>query len=121
LPDLVSFRTNPERYLLVRDQALDGDTVTVDLVVSDIPLWVVIYSDADGVPDAILGESWVPAGVSRAIAVPIDLNRVTPTLHAVLHLDRGTPERFDFPGGEDVAMVRNLQVVESPFSTIIGD
>jgi hypothetical protein len=116
LPELVSFRTNPERYLVTRDQPLEGDTVTVPLVVSDIPLWVVIYTDEQGIPAIILGETWIPAGVAREVAVQIDAEEATPILHAVLHLDRATEQRFDFPGGDDVALLRNTRVIEAPFS-----
>jgi hypothetical protein len=116
LPDLVSFRTTPERYLITRDQPVVDGSVVVPIVVSDIPLWVVVYTDAEGIPGTILGETWIPAGIARDVVVAIDPQEATPILHAVLHLDQATPQRFDFPGGDDVALLRNRQVIEAPFT-----
>ncbi len=119
LPFSFTFQTNTGSYLAVRDQVLGEETaVTVPLVVADRDTWLVIRSGA--APDAgeIIGEIWLPAGINRAVVVPIDAERVTKTLFAVLHADGDEPEQFDFPDGDDQPLRVNGRIIQSPFELL---
>ena len=116
LPDPFAFNTTSGNYPVARDQQLSvSNTVTVSLAVVDTNAWVVVYNDAAGEPGEIIGRSWVPAGVNREIEVTIDPELTTTTLHVLLHLDAGTPQRFDFPDGIDIPLQRNRQLIRVPF------
>jgi hypothetical protein len=116
-----TFRTNAGNYLYTYDQSLNrspdgGATVTVPLAVNDVNAWVVIHNDANGNRGDVLGMVWLPIGINRDISISIDPTRVTETLHAVLYLDAGTTQQFNFPNGVDMPLQRNRQVIQAPFA-----
>ncbi len=82
----------------VRDQPLNGATVTVAQVISPGPGWIAIYSDRSGLPGALLGYTHLSGGDNRNVAVTIDPARATGMLHAMLLLDSGSYGLFEFPG-----------------------
>ena len=96
----------------------DGDAIVVPLVVIDTPAWVVVQAEADGVPGAILGQTWVPAGVNRGVLVTIDPGQVTETLYVTLHMDGGELELFEYPDGPDLPLQRNRTPVRAPFRVL---
>ena len=110
--------TNPGNYLITQDQTLgEENEVVIPLVVTDLDSWAVIYSqDADGRPDEILGQGWLPAGINRDIRIAIPAGMAGEPLLAVLHQDADNPREFDFPDGDDVPLQRNRQIILSPFS-----
>lgn len=119
-----TFSINVGNYLVTRDQHLNliagstTATVTVPLAVTYGESWIVIRADDDeetGEPGQIVGTSWLPAGINRDVLVEVDAERATQTLYAVLHIDAGTPEQFDFPEGEDVALQRSRRIIRAPF------
>lgn len=118
IPNPFSFRTNPGNYVVTRDQAV-GETAVVVLpfVVADTAIWAVIYNDADGELGAIIGQTWLSPGISRDVAVDVAPDLLTETLHAVLHLDAGTPQEFE-PTGPDVPLQRNRATIHVPFSLL---
>jgi hypothetical protein len=124
LPLPHTFRTNPGNYLITRNQSLEigdqGDVsaITIPLVVVDAPTWIVIRAEAEEEAGDIIGSTWLPAGINRNVRVEVDQERVTDTLYAVLHLDAGIAEQFDFPDGEDIPLRRNRNVIQSPFSLL---
>jgi hypothetical protein len=118
-----TFRTNAGNYLYTYDQSLNrspdgGATVTVPLAVNDVNAWVVIHNDANGNRGDVLGMVWLPIGINRDISISIDPTRVTETLHAVLYLDAGTTQQFNFPNGVDMPLQRNRQVIQAPFALV---
>lgn len=101
LPNATAFRTDIGAQAFIADQRVgDEGMVTVDVIVSPVPLWAAIYDDADGQPGEILGRAWVPAGVSRGVEVEIDGPPEGDTLHLVLYEDLGTREEFEVPGAD---------------------
>jgi hypothetical protein len=117
LPSPVTIRTDEGNYLISRDQALAEDgTLIVPLVVVDVDAWVVMYADLEGEPGEIIGTTWAPAGINRDVAVEVDPELVTDTMHVILHLDAGTTQEFDFPDGLDIPLQRNRSIINAPFT-----
>jgi hypothetical protein len=118
IPNPFTFRTNPGSYVVTRDQALGGEgetAVVLPYVVADTPVWAVIYTDDDGELGDIVGQTWLPPGITRNVSVSLDPDRLTDTLHAVLHLDSGALEEFE-PAGPDVPLQRNRALIRAPFT-----
>jgi hypothetical protein len=103
----------------VSDQAIEDDTVTIDEVVSAGPGWIVIHADDDGAPGGVIGFSPVISGTNSDVAVEIDVDMATETLHAMLHVDAGTVGTYEFPG-DDVPAVANGEVVDVTFQVTGG-
>ena len=109
--------TNPGNYLVTQDQTLgEENEVIIPLVVADLDTWLVIYTQtADGQPDEIIGQAWLPAGVNRNIRIAIPAGMEGENLLAMPHQDGENPREFDYPEGDDVPLQRNRQLVFSPF------
>lgn len=106
--------------LKVSDQALNADSVMVDDVVSSGPGWVVIYTtDPQGQPDQPIGHAAVNDGDNQNVVVPVDAAKAQGTLVAQLHVDKGTPGTFDFPGADEPVMV-GVQMVAGTFKILAG-
>lgn len=117
LPPFV-VQTAPGNYLITQDQPLtDENSITVPLVVTDLDAWLVIYDlDETGEANEIIGQTWLPAGINRHVSVTIDPARTGETFLAILHQDNAPLEQFDFPGGADTPLLRNLLPIQSPFT-----
>jgi plastocyanin len=103
----------------VADQGLQGSAVTIAEVVSDGPGWLVVHAQAEGKPGPVLGYSQVAEGTSTGVKVEIDLAKATETLYAMLHTDVGELGTWEFPGGADVPVMVNEQVVSPAFSLLV--
>jgi hypothetical protein len=116
LPPFI-MHTSPGNYLITKDQRMGEDNnIIVPLVVTDLDSWVVIYnSDEAGEASEVIGQSWLPAGINRDVAVAIDPELATDKVLAMLHQDNAPIETFDFPGGVDIPLLRNLLPIQSPF------
>lgn len=111
LPTPFAVRTNTNNYLIARDQPFDNGEVIVTNVVLNEPGWVVIHNNAAGELGEVIGQVWVPRGVSRELVVPIDLDGLTTTLHVVLYTDQGEAQVFD---GEDTPFRISGRVIRVP-------
>ncbi len=118
LPAPVTFRTDPGNYLITRDQPLTADTVLIPYVVTDLDTWLVIYTDSDGQPGEIVGRIPLPPGINRNIQVPVSGVSSGDTLWAVLHLDATPTNEFNFPDGNDTPLLRNGNIIQSPFMLV---
>ncbi len=101
----------------INQDVVDG-TVSVTRVTSNVPGWVVIHADNEGLPGPVLGQSAVPAGITADVVVEIDLDGLTDTLWTMLHVDEGTAGEYEFPGADGPVTV-NDTVVVYPFA--VGD
>ncbi len=95
LPTPFSVRTNTNNYLIARDQSFADGQVIVTHVVLNEPGWVVVHNNANGELGEQIGQMWLPAGVSRDVAITIDLEGLTTTLYLVLYDDLGEAEVFE--------------------------
>ena len=115
LPPTVPFITNPGNYLIARDQApLDG-SVTIPLVVSDVPVWVVVYGDDDGVRGPVLGRVRQPAGLLIDVIVPLD-DAPPGTVYVAIHRDNG--DDLFAPDAGDPILRRNGADIATPFALL---
>jgi plastocyanin len=97
------------------DQGIADGKVTIQEVVSAGPGWLVIHAQADGKPGPVVGYSPVTAGANSNVAVDLDLSAATATLYAMLHKDDGQVGDWEFPGGPDVPVMVNDQLVSPAF------
>lgn len=90
-----------EPYVKVSDQPLVDSKVTIDEVYYNESGWMVVHNDIDGGPGEIIGVSPLFAGKNLDVIVFVDRTKVTDTLYAMLHEDRGELGRYeinqDFP------------------------
>lgn len=98
----------------VNDQSLENGTVTVRVVVSDGPGWVVIHRQRGSSPGAVIGHAVVADGRTRDVLVPVDTERTTDTIYAMLHRDTGKLGTYEFPDGDPPARANN-NIVVVPF------
>jgi hypothetical protein len=89
--------------VMVKNQAVADDTVTIAEVVSQGPGWIVIHVDDNG-PGAVVGFAPVKDGVNKNVVVKIDSYTATPKLYAMLHKDAGKVGTYEFPGADGPVM-----------------
>lgn len=84
--------------ITMNDQTNVVHTVTVERVVSPTNGWVIVQADwNNGVPDAILGSRWIPAGESRDVTIGIDpLSPVPMRIYVTLLADMGRPHTLEY-------------------------
>jgi hypothetical protein len=89
----------------VANQTLsDPSQVTIALVASDGPGWIVIHeASGESFGEVILGQTAVPDGSSGPITVVLSRPALDgETLYAMLHINAGDTEVLEFPDGPDV-------------------
>jgi len=112
--------TSPGNYLITKDQQLGGENnITIPLVNTDLDTWLVIYNiNETDEANEIIGQTWLSAGINRDVLVEIDPDRASENLLAMLHQDNVPLKQFDFPGGVDIPLLRNLLPIQSPFTLL---
>ncbi len=121
---LFTLDIEPGPYLITRDQApevADGSaTVVIPYVVTDIPVWVVLRTDAEGEPGAVLGSVYGVAGINRNLTITFDPAVASSRVHVVLHFDSGEPGVFEFEENNDLdaELLRNRLLIDAPFSLL---
>ncbi len=88
------FRTDYGSYILAADQS-DPEAVTLDKVVVDAGVWLLIHADDDGELGEELGALLLPAGFHQNVSVPIALEQTPAVVHAALYRDEGEKGAFD--------------------------
>lgn len=117
MPVAAAFRNDAGAHAFVFDQPLGDDgTVTIDTVISPVDVWAVIYADEEGQPDAVLGQTWLPAGVNRDVVVDLTDPPAEGDLYLVLHQDLGEAEQFETPGTDTVLSNSDGRPIRIPFS-----
>ncbi len=119
LPNPATFRTDVGAHVFVSDQRLGEDnTVSIATVISPVASWIAIYGDTDGQPGDLLGQTWMPAGVSRDVVVEFDGAVEPGTLHLILYEDLGTSEEFEVPGVDMELRSADNNPVRLPFELL---
>lgn len=108
--------------ITVADQPIVNNAIVVDEVVAEQNGWVVLHTvEANGqsVVSFDVGRVAIKAGRSTNVPVPLSQTfQPGVELIAMLHVDEGTPGTLEFPGGADVAVRVNEQIVETPFTIL---
>lgn len=110
-----------ENMLEVASQQINGRTIFVSKVITTDDSWLAIYSDNAGQPGNLLGYQAVGAGIAHNLVIELSPLPENTALLAVLHSNLGARERFEYPNGPDVIIVKNGQPLIAPFSLIQED
>lgn len=103
-----------EPSIVAEDQIInDNRQITVNSAVIESPGWIVIQTDDDGTPGAVLGFSQIQENVSGSIQVPIDPKLATANLYAVLYNDQGITGVFEHPGPDTPLRYEGRMVLAS--------
>ena len=94
--------------------------ITVAEVVTQVKGWIVIHSDDVGSFGPIIGQSSLEAGVTTDLAVDIDVDAATETLYAMLHIDSGVFDIFEFPG-PDNPVLEDSAPISMAFTVTINE
>ncbi|MEZ4611065.1 MAG: fasciclin domain-containing protein [Caldilineaceae bacterium] len=105
---IVLAQYSPEVFTV--DQDVVNGTVKVTRATINGPGWVVIHADADGAPGPVIGHAELMDGINASITVDVDVDGVTDTLYAMLHVDEGTVGEYEFPGPDAPVMVDDAPV-----------
>lgn len=103
--------------LSVSNQSLVNSTLNIPKVTLANDGWVVIHADKSGVPGEIIGQAAVTAGEHTDVKVTVTESKVTPIVHAILHIDTGAKGMFEFPG-VDVPVTANGVAVSGSFKVL---
>lgn len=98
----------------IANQTLMEGTVTIPKIILSNDGWIVIHIDNSGVPGEIIGQTAVAAGTHNDVKVTVNADKVTPVLHAMVHVDAGNKGKFEFPGA-DVPVTANSVAVTGSF------
>ena len=101
--------------VIVADTQVVNDAITVAKVTAAEPGWIAIHADDSGKPGMVAGLSHVGKGESNNVEVDLDPKRITPILYAMLHVDKGKENVYEFPG-EDVPATADGKVVSVGFT-----
>lgn len=84
----------------VLDQPVVNGTLTIGEIVASGPSWIVIHSEANGGPGPVAGYAAVARGVNHDVVVSVDATKLTVGLYAMLHVDAGVVDTYEFPGDD---------------------
>jgi hypothetical protein len=94
--------------------------ITIAEAVAQVKGWVVIHADDAGSFGPIIGQATLEAGVTTELAVEIDVDAATETLYAMLHIDGGVFDVFEFPG-PDMPVLQEGEPISPAFRVTIGE
>ncbi len=93
--------------------------ITIVEVVAQEKGWIVVHADDAGSFGAIIGQASVEPGVTTDLAVNIDVDAATEGLYAMLHVDSGVLDVFEFPG-PDVPVLEDGAPISPAFAVTSG-
>jgi plastocyanin/glucose/arabinose dehydrogenase len=113
----VPFKANlaiPAAEVTVQDQVLQNNSVTIGVVVSNGPGWLVVHAQAAGKVGPDIGHTALVDGLNKNVVVNLDPKGITDVLYAMLHTDAGVVGTYEFPGA-DVPVTQSGNLVNKPF------
>ena len=98
--------------IAVADQV--GSVVRVDSVLMTEAGWIVVYDDES---QQIVGVQALPTGLTTQVRIPVKglVRDVQRRLRAVVYVDRGRLQEFEFPGPDTPVLDATGSVVQAPF------
>ena len=109
-----------EPSVTVNVQDVIKGEITIAEAVAQVKGWVVIHADDAGSFGPIIGQATLEAGVTTELAVEIDVDAATETLYAMLHIDGGVFDVFEFPG-PDMPVLQEGEPISPAFRVTIGE
>ncbi len=106
--------------LTVTAQDVIKGTITIAEAVAPEKGWIVVHADDAGSFGPIIGQAPVEAGVNTELTVYIDVDAATETLYAMLHVDGGVFDVFEFPG-PDMPVLEEGNPISPAFRVTIGE
>jgi hypothetical protein len=91
---------------------VSGNFMTEYVVKSAGPGWIVFHADDDGEPGAILRYVFVDGGTSELVNIEASGEMAAEVRHVMLHEDKGTIGRFEFPGPDGPVIVNDNVINE---------
>ena len=90
-------------------QIVDG-VLTVPSITSSSAGWLVVHADDGGTFGPVIGYAALAEGENTDVAVEIDADAATETIHLMLHEDGGVVGTYEFPGADAPVMVDGAPV-----------
>ena len=109
-----------EPSITVHAQDVIKGKVTIAEAVAQLDGWIVIHVDDAGSFGPIIGQAPLRAGFTTDLAVEIDVDAATETLYAMLHIDGGVFDVFEFPGS-DMPVLQDGEPISRVFTVTIGE
>lgn len=82
--------------------------------------WVAIHEDESDEPGAVIGTVAVPVGTTLDVTVELEREAVDgEEFIGMIHLDRGVPDVFEYPGPDVPAVNSRGEFVTDPFSVTV--
>jgi cytochrome c5 len=94
--DVVTFPIHAAPSLTLSDQTLDAGMLLIDAALIDAPGWIAVHSSQDGAPGPVIATYPLPAGLSRAIHIPLDAAQAGQQVFPMLHYDTGEAGVYEF-------------------------
>jgi hypothetical protein len=107
--------------VIVNDQPIIDNTVTITRVVSSGLGWIVIHADNGGSPGSTIGHAVVNHGVNTGVVVNISSTGQTPILYAMLHEDLANIGVYDGLPTEAAVRDDDGNVITPPFNVLDPD
>lgn len=119
-PIVATFNATYPPEILVYDQPVIDNTISIERVISDGPGWIVIYNEMEGQPGFIIGTAALEDGLNESVPVSLLPSAITTQLFARLHHDDEPGDAFNFPGLDQPVMFNNRMPNATAFRTDIG-
>lgn len=120
-PVQVTFRAVYPPEVLIFDQAVVGNSVQVERVVSYGPGWIaVVFQTTDEQPGNIVGFAPLADGVNERVTVPVDPQFITATMYVALYRDTRDIGEFEFPNADPIIQLGGVPRY-IPFRTDAGN
>lgn len=119
-PIVATFNATYPPEILVYDQPIIDNTISIERVISNGPGYVVIYNEAEGQPGFIIGTAALEDGLNEHVLVSLLPSAITERLFARLHHDSEPGDAFNFPGQDQPVLFNNRMPNATAFRTDIG-
>jgi len=96
--------------LVVRNQSLEGGTITVQSLYLDKPGFVVVHKDVNNTFGAVIGNSDLLQGEVNNAKVAVNTSQTGTRVWVMLHYDDNNNGLYEFPA-EDAPIVINGNVL----------
>ena len=102
----------------VANQELGADNI-ITITKASMPEdgWIAIHEKTNGIVGAIIGYTAFNTGTDTKIKITVDRKKVSPSLVAMMHYDRGTKGTFESPGA-DGPVIKDQQVIMEEFTIL---